>query len=186
MILFADERRLLRKPRFYIGLALSVIGFLALTLTAGKTVTTTSATGLTIMFFCSLCFGSYMLSVRKFIPTVDPILAFAIVAQLCSLVLAINMFAIGDYSKLANLGTREWMLIFASSVLGIGVGHVLLYVALVRLGASVTTSCQSVMPFLTAAIASVMLGESLTGAQWLSGVIIVTGALILLTVKYRT
>ena len=93
------------------------------------------------------------------------------------------MFLKGDYSVVTRLSFRDWILLVTSSLLGIGFGHVLLYVAIVRLGASVTTTCQSVMPFLTAAIASVMLGEQLSNAQWLSGCVIVLGAMILLSVK---
>ena len=113
----------------------------------------------------------------------NPILAFAIVAQLCSIVLFIAMFVKGDYTVIARLSPRDWTLLVASSLLGIGFGHVLLYMAVIRLGASVTTTCQSAMPFLTAAIASVMLGEQLTAGQWLSGCVIIAGAIILLTVR---
>jgi len=183
MLLFRDERKLLKEPRFYVGVLLAAAGFVAFALFSGKSVTASNSTGLAIILMCSLFFGCYVLSVRKCIPNVDPILAFAIVAQLCSIVLFVCMLLKGDYAALARLNSREWLLIFASSVLGIGIGHVLLYTAIVRLGASITTSCQSMMPFVTAAIASVMLGESLVGYQWMAGVVIVIGALVLLSVK---
>ena len=183
MILFPDERRLLREPRFYVGAWLAIGGFIALSLFGGTAVGSANTTGLGIMFLCSLFFGLYIVSVRKCIPDVNPILAFAIVAQICSVVLVIAMLVKGDYSVIMLLSPRDWTLLVASSLLGIGFGHVLLYIAVVRLGASVTTTCQSVMPFLTAAIASVMLGEQLTPAQWLSGCVIVVGAIILLSVK---
>ena len=183
MILFPDERRLLREPRFYIGALLAIGGFVALSLFGGAAINGANVTGLGIMFLCSLFFGLYIVSVRKCIPDVNPVLAFAIVAQLCSVVLFITMLIKGDYSVVTRLSPRDWTLLVASSLLGIGFGHVLLYVAVVRLGASVTTTCQSVMPFLTAAIASFMLGEQLSPAQWLSGCVIVVGAIILLSVK---
>lgn len=183
MILFADERRLLKYRRFHLGVALALGGFIALSLASGKSVEGASATGLVVMLLCSLFFGSYIVSVRKCIPDVDPILAFAIVAQMCSAVLFVAMLCKGDYYVLASLTGREWGLVMASSILGIGLGHVLLYVAVVRLGASVTTTCQSAMPFVTAAIASVVLGERLTTPQWAAGLVIVIGALTLLSVK---
>ena len=183
MVLFPDERRLLSQPRFYVGILLAIGGFVALSLLGGSSMAAVNLTGLAIMFCCSLFFGLYVVSVRKCIPNADPILSFAIVAQLCSVVLIVAMFLKGDYSIIADLSSRDWILLVASSVLGIGVGHVLLYMAVVRLGASVTTSCQSVMPFLTAAIASVMLGERLSLPQWASGCVIVMGAMILLSVQ---
>ena len=104
---------------------------------------------------------------------------------MCSIVVGAVMFAVGDYEVVWGLSGREWLMVIALSILGIGLGHIMLYTAIVRLGASVTTTCQSAMPFVTAAIASVVLGEQLTPQQWAAGAVIVIGALILLSVKIQ-
>ena len=95
------------------------------------------------------------------------------------------MIVQGDYEVVWSLSGREWTMLVTSSILGIGLGHIMLYTAIVRLGASVTTTCQSAMPFVTAAIASIALGETLTAQQWGAGVVIVIGALVLLSVKLQ-
>jgi drug/metabolite transporter (DMT)-like permease len=183
MLLFADERRLLGMPRFYVGLVLSIGGFIGLAMNREQTVIGGDQLGLAIIFFCCLFFGAYIVSVRKCLPHADPTLAFALVAQFCSVGLLIGMFAKGDYAVVATLDLQEWAMIAASSVLGIALGHLLLYVSVQRLGAALTTSCQSLTPFLTAVLAFVFLGERMTPRQWMSGVVIIIGALILLSVK---
>ncbi len=185
VILFADERVLLRRVRFYVGALLALAGFVALSLTGESVVDGANLPGLLVMLCCSLLFGAYIVSVRKCIPHVHPTLAFAVVCQMCSIVVGAVMFAVGDYEVVWGLSGREWLMVIASSILGIGLGHIMLYTAIVRLGASVTTTCQSAMPFVTAAIASVVLGEQLTPQQWAAGAVIVIGALILLSVKIQ-
>ena len=185
VILFADERKLLRRVRFYVGAILALVGFVSLALTNESVVGEANVQGLLIMLCCSLLFGAYIVSIRKCVPHVHPTLAFAVVCQLCSIVVGAVMFVQGDYEVIWSLSGREWTMLVTSSILGIGLGHIMLYTAIVRLGASVTTTCQSAMPFVTAAIASIALGETLTAQQWGAGVVIVIGALVLLSVKLQ-
>ena len=60
--------------------------------------------------------------------------------------------------------------------------HIFFYVALLRLGASITSSFQMLSPFLTYLVAALYLGESMTGGPWawVSGVVLVIGGLFLL------
>jgi drug/metabolite transporter (DMT)-like permease len=64
-------------------------------------------------------------------------------------------------------------------------GHILLFVAVQRLGASITSICQTLMPFVTAGVASVTLSEALNGWQWMSGCVMVSGAIALLSMKHE-
>ena len=112
-------------------------------------------------------------------------MAFAFVAQFCSVSLIAGMFLKGDPTIIPQLSGRDWLLLTSSSMLGIAWGHMFLYASVQRLGAALTTSCQTSTPFVTAAIAGVMLGEELSPAQWVAGVVIVVGALTLLSIKNR-
>ena len=71
----------------------------------------------------------------------------------------------------------------SSALLGIAMGHVMLYVAVQRLGAAITSSCQTLMPFVTAAVAGITLSEALTAWQWIAGCVMVAGAIVLLSIK---
>lgn len=193
MILFRDERQLLRNPGFYVGVFLVGAGFIAMSMLDGP-MPTHSATdqtavvgnhqlGVLFILLCAALFGSYVVSVRSCIADVNPFLAFGIVANLVSVGTLIGMFWKGDPSILSQQTAFSWLLLGASSLLGIAIGHIMMYVAVQRLGAAITSSCQTLMPFVTAAAASVLLSERLTGQQWLGGIVMVAGAIILLSLK---
>jgi drug/metabolite transporter (DMT)-like permease len=179
--LFPDERRLLRLPRFYLGVALCIGGFVALSM-AGLDADVT-ATGVVIMFFCSLFFGLYSVSVRWHLRGMNPLVGFGVVAQYVSLGTLTAMLLRGHPACLMTLETHEWISLVASSLLGIALGHFFLYTAVQRLGAAVTAGVQSITPFVTVAIAYLLLGESMTTATWIAGIVIVAGAVALLSAQ---
>ena len=128
-------------------------------------------------------FGLYMVSVRLCIPDVEPMLAFGVVAQFVSLGLIVGMLIAGDVTRIASQTVFSWTLMVASSILGIALGHILMYMAIHKLGAAITSSCQTLMPFVTATIASSTLSETLTSRQWTGGVVMVIGAISLLSLE---
>ncbi len=183
LTLFRDERRLLAQPRFYLGLALSVGGFVVLSLMRGTASVSGSGTGLAIVSLCSLLFGLYAVSVRLYMNDVHPVLAFSVVSQFVSVGTLSGMFWRGNVHQLGNLAPRDWLLMVSSSILGIAVGHILMYASVQRLGAALTTGCQSLTPFITATVASLTLGEVLSPWQWAAGVVLILGAVVLLSVR---
>ena len=185
MLLFHDERALLRQLRFYVGLGLVVSGLVAMAMPVEGLSLGRSATGLLWILLCGAFFGFYMVSVRCCIPDVDPILAFGVVAQFVSAGTLVGLAVMGDLSTIERLSPRTATLLVASSVLGIAMGHILMYASIQRLGASITTSCQSLMPFVTAVTAYLVLGEMLTARQWLGGIVMVVGATVLLSLSRK-
>ena len=179
MLLFADERRLLRMPAFYLGFLLTVSGFLMLAVTKTTGVTTR---GVVVMIICSFFFGCYAVSVRYFLKNIHPLVAFGVVAQLVSVGTIAAMFIVGhpDYSRLQP---TDWQLMVASAILGVGIGHILLYTAVIRLGPSIAGSVQAVTPFVTAALAMIFLGESMRAIEWVSGCIMFAGATVLVSLR---
>ena len=67
MILFADERQLLRIPKFYLGVALSIVGFIGMSLSKLQWDEEVTAAGIVIILLCGVFFGFYGVSVRYFL-----------------------------------------------------------------------------------------------------------------------
>ena len=67
MILFPDERALLRSPWFYAGLLLAFAGFIGLAISRDIFVEPETQKGIWIVMACSLFFGAYSISVRRFL-----------------------------------------------------------------------------------------------------------------------
>ena len=185
MILFPGERALLRSRRFGIGLLLAFGGLLGLAVSSGAFSHEVSSKGVLIILACGLFFGFYGVSVRYFMEEVRPMIAFGIVAQYVSIGTIILMGIFGSEGSIEKLSEDShwgWVLVISTAILGVCVSHIFFYVALLRLGASITSSFQMLSPFLTYLVASFYLGERMQGGSWAwaAGVALVAGGFFLL------
>jgi len=185
MVLFADERRLLGQPWFYIGGTLLVGGFIAFAHFGGYLEVALSFKGVLIMLACAFFFGMYVVSVRYFLRDVSPLFSFALVAQMVSVGTLSAMFLWGDYGALAVIDKFAWARLAGSAFLGIALGHVFLYGAIAHYGASIATAAQTVTPFVTVVLAWRFIGEQMAVAQWPAGLAIVVGTILLMRSRQR-
>jgi drug/metabolite transporter (DMT)-like permease len=81
------------------------------------------------------------------------------------------------------MGQRDWIVLIASSILGIALGHAFLYSSVKRLGAAVTSGAQTTTPFFTAFLAALMLEETMSAMSWTGGITMVAGALTLIVAQ---
>jgi drug/metabolite transporter (DMT)-like permease len=182
MLLFPGERLLLRSRRFGAGMVLAVAGLLGLAFSSGAFSDALSGTGILVILSCGLFFGFYGVSIRYFMQGISPMVAFGVVAQYVSIGTVILMGIFGIEGSIVNLTQKGWILVVSTALFGVCISHIFFYVALLRLGASITSSFQMLSPFLTYLVAALYLGESMTGGPWawVSGVVLVTGGLFLL------
>jgi drug/metabolite transporter (DMT)-like permease len=185
MFLFPDERRLLRHGAFYIGLILSIVGFVVLSLSKMQTDREVTLAGILIAAGCSLFYGLYGVSVRYYLQGMNPLISSGAVSVFVSIGMAVLMLFVGEYAVLVDVSLGDWGLIVLSSITGITLGHYFLYAAVPRLGAAVTSAAQTLTPFATLVLAVWFLGESLTRLEWSAGLMMVAGAAILLWAQYR-
>jgi len=185
MLLFPDERRLLRHSSFYVGLALSIVGFVVLSLSKMQTDREVTLAGILIAAGCSMFYGLYGVSVRYFLQGMNPLISSGAVSVIVSIGMAVLMLFVGEYGTLVDVSLGDWGLIVLSSITGITLGHYFLYAAVPRLGAAVTSAAQTLTPFVTMVLAVWFLSESLTRLEWSAGMMMVVGAAILLWAQYR-
>jgi drug/metabolite transporter (DMT)-like permease len=190
MLLFPDERSLLRDARFWIGFVLAGSGLGGLALLRGVRGADFDRIGIGIAFFCGLFFGLYAVSVRRYLRGVRSYVAFGAVAQIVSLgaialmILRWTLFrehvAAPDGSRdfatfLETAELRTWLLLAISSVIGIGISHTLYFVAIQRLGPTLASSGHLIGPFVTIGLGRAMLGESLGSAELGAGITMLAG-----------
>lgn len=182
MILFPGERTLLRSWRFGLGLLLAVGGLLGFACATGAFSDGVSGKGIVVILACGLFFGFYGVSVRYFMQGISPLVAFGVVAQYVSVGTIILMMAYGAEGSIRNLSQWGWFLVISTALFGVCIAHIFFYVALLRLGASITSSFQMLSPFLTYLVAALYLGETMTGGPWawVSGSTLVAGGIFLL------
>lgn len=185
MILFADERKLLRSPVFYAGILLAVAGVVALSVTRGALEEETTTTGIVIILACGVFFGLYAVAVRYFMRKDSPLLAFGVVSNYVSIGTVTLMFCFGDLSLIPAMNVKGWSMMSASALLGIALAHVFLYTAIQRIGVSISHGFSLVIPFATLVLAYFALDETLTAIQWAAGTAMVAGGAFLLLSQKR-
>ena len=97
------------------------------------------------------------------------------------------MVSLGERSGLSALDLRsdQFLLLLASAVVGIALGHVLFYTSLIRLGVAISAGVLQLPPFLVSGASYFLFEEILTVGQWTGGCVAVIGAALILAVQRR-
>jgi drug/metabolite transporter (DMT)-like permease len=175
LLLFPDERGLIRSPLFWSGLTLTLGGFTAMTLGGGSLHTPASLLGIVIVLTCSLFWAGYHLSVRHYLSRISSPTAFAMVACITSACLLGFMFSMGEPRQALDLPASVLLMVIFSGIIGIAVSHVLFYYALKRLGVAISSIVNLGSAFLTALLSYFIFNERLSLVQWIGGIVIFMG-----------
>lgn len=194
-ILFAAERRIIKAPGFLVGLAMLIAGT-ALTIAfqegglGGGT-----GFGIFISFMSAALYAAYALAVRKWMHGMPPMLAFAAVSQYTGFVLVALMLLFGrDLGRHAvelpgGLMGREFVMLLVFAVVGIGLGHTLYFHSIQRLGLAVSAGVTQLQPITVSIGAMLVFPDNskahLSGAQWVTGVLAIAGAVVMLYTQHR-
>lgn len=182
--LLQGERHLARRPLFWVGVAATVAGLLAM-FGGGLHANNTSAAGMGLLLWTSACWSLYSVQVRKRMGGYPAALAFGVVSLLAVPGLTAAMFALGDWRAMFTLSTGQWSALALSAWLGIALGHVLFYHCIRALGPVLAEGALSLIPFVTFLAAHLAFGEELTRAQWTGGVLLVSAVFCLLGARVR-
>ncbi|MEP0844609.1 MAG: DMT family transporter [Phycisphaerae bacterium] len=182
-VFFPDERRLARSPYFWAGAALSLGGFAIMAFAALGTGDITRA-GMVIILLCGVFWGLYDVTVRYTMRDLHPLVVFGVIGNYTSLGL-ILLAPLGEPASVLRLPPAEAALLAASAFIGIAAAHGLYYVAIQRLGITVSAITLMLTPFLTLLAGHVFLHERLSGRQRVGGLILIAGATLALWSRQR-
>ncbi|MEM7233312.1 MAG: DMT family transporter [Planctomycetota bacterium] len=175
MVYVPEERGLLYAPQFWLGLAVAIGGFVTFAVTGGALKNGVTGVGVLLSLCCAAFFGLYGFSVRYYLHTVPPFVAFGAVAQFVAAGTLTLFFVMGKPSSLSTVDSTGWILLGTSALIGIGISHSLYFVAIQRLGASVAACGHLVGPFVTLLVANLALGEVMSEFQVACGCVLVAG-----------
>ncbi len=189
-LLIPEERRLARRPLFWLGAALCLAGaaalFLPKMMAAEQGERRQSLIGIAILVGSSVCWGLYAVGVRKRLARYPVRLAFGVIALYTTAGLLVLMVLFGDASALGRIGAKLWACLIVSALLGVTFGHVLLYRAIHGLGPVVTSGLAMVQPLVTFTAAHIVLGEEMVSTALAGGMTIIAGGVLLVLAKART
>lgn len=177
------ERLLMRKPLFWLGVAACACGVPVMYWEGFAGAGKTTPTGLAVLLGSAVCWGAYGVSVRRWLSGYPARLSFGVISLYSSAALLVLMFLFGDVGRLASFGVANWAWIVLSGIIGIAMGHVLLFHAIHRLGPVVTEGGIMSTPFITYLGAALVLGERMTAMQWCGGLLLITGGALLVGAK---
>lgn len=186
-LLFPIERDLLRRPLFLSGLIVVAMGTLATVALKPAGFEAKSWLGVVISIASGLFYACYSLSVRKWMSTMNPIVAFAAVSQYTSAVLVVLMLVLAPRAgaNVFNLHQTQIVLLVISSVVGIGLGHTLYFYSLRRLGVAVSVGVVQLQPFLVSIASIRLFNEQMRPIQWVTGAVAICGAGVMLVAQHR-
>lgn len=188
VLLFPAERLVIRKPSFILGI-LMVMGGTAGTIAFDNEFgTTQNLFGVGLALWAGAFFAGYALAVRKCMAGINPMMAFAVISQYTAGTMLVIMLVFGVESGVTalELPGPQFGLLLLSSVIGIGLGHVLYYISIAKLGVAVSTGVIQLQPFTVALLSLWWFGEILTIPQWGLGALAVGGAILMLVVQHVT
>ncbi len=173
-VIIAEERLLMRRPSFWVGSVFSLLGVAAMFVDELRS-SIASVQGMVILLITAVAWGGYAVTVRHYMARYSARQSFGVISIYTSAALVLLMFLFGRVESLAELDAAMWGNLMLSALIGIAFGHVLYYRGIHELGPVVASGMALVTPFVTYLAAALILGERLSGLQWLGGLLVVVG-----------
>jgi drug/metabolite transporter (DMT)-like permease len=183
--LFRDERPLARSPLFWIGAALSIGGFVAMSLSGsigGDSKNT--LVGIVIILFTGMFWGLYGVAVRYVIRDYHPLFVFSVIGGYTSIAI-ILMAPLGRPSDLLTLKPGDLAILILSSIMGIAMAHGLYYAAIQRIGLTIPSITMMSAPFISLVGSAWILGERFNPGQCAGGIVLIAGIITAMRAQMR-
>ena len=175
-ILFADERALVRSKRFWLGLVLSAIGVVGVMYYKEDFAATKTIIGIIIALATAFAWAVYTISVKIAFKDIASHHGFSVISIYTVAGLFVLALLFGRIGECVTMGSWRWACVVISGVTAISLGHVLYYVAIKRIGATIPALVILSQPLLVLAISNVIFGESLNATQLFFGVALLIGS----------
>ena len=175
-ILFADERALIKSKRFWLGLALSAIGVVGVMYYKEDFAAAKTIIGVILALACAFMWAIYTISVKIAFKDIDSLYGFSVTSIYTVAGLFVLALLFGNVQECVTMGAWKWACVVISGVTAISFGHVLYYVAIKRIGATIPALVILSQPFFVLAISNIVFGESLNAIQLLFGVVLMIGS----------
>jgi len=176
LFFFVDERTLAKSKRFWLSVGFSIIGVVGVVLFKENFSSRGTITGIAMALLCSAMWAVYTISVKVAFKDVDSRNGFSVISIYTTVGLFVLALIFGKPQDCLKMSLWPWVCVVVSGVTAIGLGHVLYYAAIKRIGATIPALVILAQPFAVFVMSKVFFGESLNAAQWFFGVVLLAGA----------
>ncbi len=176
LILFTEEKTLVKSKRFWSGLVLLVIGLFGVIYYKEDFTARQTLTGIIIALAAAFTWSAYVLSAKIAFKDIDSRHGFSVVSIYTVGGLFVLTLLFGRTGDCLKLNAWHWACIIISGATAIALAHTLYYAAMRRLGATIPALVILAQPFIVIAISYVVFGESLNAFQLFFGVVLLAGS----------
>jgi drug/metabolite transporter (DMT)-like permease len=176
LIFFPGERPLLRSPRFWLGLLLSLAGLAGVLYFKKDFAAVGTRIGIAIALAEAFMWAVYTISVKIALRDIDSRSGFSVISLYTTAGLWICAVLLGHPERAVDMNAHAWAAIVVSGVMSIALAHVLYYAAIRRIGTTIPMLVVLSQPFLVFSMSSVIFHERLNALQLLSGVVLLLGS----------
>jgi drug/metabolite transporter (DMT)-like permease len=176
LIFFPGERPLLRSPRFWLGLLLSLTGLLGVLSFKKDFAAVGTRIGIAIALAEAFMWAVYTISVKIALRDIDSRSGFSVISLYTTVGLWICAVGLGHPERALDMNVPAWTAIVVSGILSIALAHVLYYAAIRRIGTTIPMLVVLAQPFIVFSMSSVIFHERLNALQLLSGVVLLLGS----------
>lgn len=182
-VLFADERPLMREPRFHVGSLLSIVGVVMTVSVGGAGGSTAPAAGILLVLSAALSWAVLTAMVRAWLPGFSPFFVNAAVITFVTPLFLVSHLAVHGPQWAFSASGGLWVVMLLSGLMGIGLGHSLFYRSVPALGVSLSNILQLTRPFFTALFSFLIFGERLSPLQMVGGALLIAGAYVVTVLR---
>ncbi len=174
-IFYKDERIIVKNKRFILGSALAIVGVIGVILGKGLSIEGEFNIGIIFVLLGTVFWSIYAVCVKRLVKTIDPLSIISYVSLISAFLFLPLAIKYGDLGSIKRVSLETKLLLFGSGILGIGIGNLFYYHAVKHVGTSISSIFFLLMPFSVGILGFLILGESLTFIQILSGLISIIG-----------
>ncbi len=183
-ILFQDERRIIKSRIFIFGTLLAILGVVGVIIGGGNVQNLGGFNfGVVLVLIGSLFWALYIIAIKCKLRTVDSFVLASIIFTLTVPLFFIAALFFGDLGAIGRAPAGMTVLLFLSGAFCVGIAHAFNNRSIKLIGATVSSNFVLVTPFFTGIFSHLILGETLTHFQILSGVVLIAGCAMLISVR---
>lgn len=179
-LLFADERRVLTSIGFIAGSVMAIAGVVGIII--GKSTAQFGGfdQGVVFALLGAFFWALYLILVKRIVRKTDVMVSVSIIFVLALPLFFVGCLLFGDIAAICKTSASVNVILFVSGIFCVGVANAFNYKSIKLIGASVSSSFVLITPFFTAVASYFIFREVLSSFQIISGVVLVTGCILLL------
>ena len=178
ILMFADERSLLKSKRFWTGFFMTLTGVIGIIIFKSDFGVKATLTGILLSLTSSFFWGLYVVFARATFKNSDVRISFSIITIYTSIALGVLACIFSRPQEYLKITPVIWGYIIVSGLFSITLSHTLFYAAINRIGTMIPSLVKFTQLFIVLIISWIIFKEKLNLLQWLFGIVLIIGAAI--------